>query len=261
MCFFLSVPDANSDIVLVTPVWNDSQRLAGFGAELARSLAASDLNVTWVIADDGSGTKEVAQLDRLLDEFSEVYSDIVLQPHPQRSRKGGAIYQSWAAFPDYDYYAFVDADGAIAPVDVIRLLQRAVASDVADESFVAVRQLEGSLLVARSGLRKLSFHLFHGMVGALIGLKCADTQCGAKIISGNAYRVVEKSLRERGFVFDVELLLALQENGYRVKELEIDWLEKPGGKVSPLRDAWRMMAALFRIRWRWKAGAYRLTDL
>lgn len=44
--------------VLVTPVWNDSARLAGFGPQLAAALAASGLRVYWIVADDGSSLME-----------------------------------------------------------------------------------------------------------------------------------------------------------------------------------------------------------
>ena len=47
--------------LLVTPVWNDSARLERFGVRLAKALAVSGLNLTWVIADDGSDTEEVEQ--------------------------------------------------------------------------------------------------------------------------------------------------------------------------------------------------------
>ena len=81
--------------LLVTPVWNDSVRLERFGVRLAKALAASGLNLTWVIADDGSDNEEVEQLQRLKEKFSQIYSDVVLHLHPDRSFKGGAIYQSW----------------------------------------------------------------------------------------------------------------------------------------------------------------------
>ncbi|HKK17484.1 MAG TPA: hypothetical protein VJ952_02285, partial [Opitutales bacterium] len=67
---------------------------------------------------------------------------------------------------------------------------------------------------------------------------------------------VSANLRERGFIFDVELLLALDQAGYPVAEMRIPWREIPGGKVHPLRDAWAMIAGLGRIRRRLKLGAY-----
>ena len=94
------------------------------------------------------------------------------------------------------------------------------------------------------------------LVRGLVGIHFEDTQCGAKVIPAAAYRAVSSQLMERGFVFDVELLLALQKHGSRIEQLRIPWREMPDGKVHPLRDAWGMIAGLLRIRKRMKAGGY-----
>ena len=55
-----------SEIVLVTPVWNDSQRLGRFGSDLARALAASSLPLCWIVSDDGSSVEEQMKLQTLV---------------------------------------------------------------------------------------------------------------------------------------------------------------------------------------------------
>ena len=234
--------------LLVTPVWNDSVRLEHFGLELAKALAVSGLNITWVIADDGSDTEEVEQLERLKEKFSQIYLDLVLHLHPERSFKGGAIYQSWQQFPDADYYAFVDADGAVSAYELIRMLKCASDSENPDMSFVAIRQFSGPLAVDRSLLRKATFHLFRTLVRGIVGLKWMDTQCGAKVISGRSYRAVSERLVEDGFVFDVELLTTLQQGAWPITELPIMWQEIPGSKLRLWRDLWFMTRGLMRIR-------------
>ena len=234
--------------LLVTPVWNDSFRLEHFGVELAKALAVSDLNITWVIADDGSDTEEVEQLERLKEKFSQIYSDVVLHCHPERSYKGGAIYRSWLQFPDADYYAFVDADGAVRADELMRMLNYASDSENLDMSFVAVRHFSGSLAVDRSLLRKATFHFFRTLVRVIVGLKWMDTQCGAKVISGRSYRAVSGRLLEDGFVFDVELLATLQQGSWPVTELPIMWQEVSGSKLRLWRDLWFMTRGLMRIR-------------
>ena len=234
--------------LLVTPVWNDSVRLEHFGVELAKALAVSGLNITWVIADDGSDIEEVQQLERLKEKFSQIYSDVLLHLHPERSFKGGAIYQSWQQFPDADYYAFVDADGAVSADELMRLLNCACNSENLDMSFVAVRQFSGPLAVDRSLLRKATFHLFRKLVRGIVGLKWMDTQCGAKVISGRSYRAVSERLVEDGFVFDVELLATLEQGAWPITELPIMWQEIPGSKLRLWRDLWFMTRGLMRIR-------------
>ena len=234
--------------LLVTPVWNDSVRLEHFGVELAKALAVSGLNITWVIADDGSDSEEVEQLERLKEKFSQIYSDVVLHLHLERSFKGGAIYQSWQQFPDADYYAFVDADGAVSADELMRILNCASDSENPDMSFVAIRQFSGSLAVDRSLLRKATFHLFRTLVRGIVGLRCMDTQCGAKVISGRSYRAVSERLVEDGFVFDVELLATLEQGAWPITELPIMWQEIPGSKLRLWRDLWFMTGGLMRIR-------------
>ena len=242
------MPATLPKFLLVTPVWNDSVRLEHFGVELAKALAVSGLNITWVIADDGSDIEEVQQLERLKEKFSQIYSDVLLHLHPERSFKGGAIYQSWQQFPDADYYAFVDADGAVSADELMRLLNCACSSKNLDMSFVAVRQFSGPLAVDRSLLRKATFHLFRTLVRGIVGLKWMDTQCGAKVISGRSYRAVSERLVEDGFVFDVELLATLQHGAWPITELPIMWQEIPGSKLRLWRDLWFMTGGLMRIR-------------
>ena len=250
LCLFLLqyMPATLLKFLLVTPVWNDSVRLEHFGVELAKALALSGLNITWVIADDGSDNDEVEQLERLKDKFSKIYSDVVLHLHPERSFKGGAIYQSWQQFPDADYYAFVDADGAVSADELMRMLNCASDSENPDMSFVAIRQFSGSLAADRSLLRKATFHLFRTLVRGIVGLRWIDTQCGAKVISGSSYRAVSERLVEDGFVFDVELLATLQQGAWPVTELPIIWQEIPGSKLRLWRDLWFMTRGLMRIR-------------
>ena len=242
------MPATLPKFLLVTPVWNDSVRLEHFGMELAKALAASGLNITWVIADDGSDTEEVVQLERLKEKFSQIYSDVLLHLHPERSFKGGAIYQSWQQFPDADYYAFVDADGAVSAPELMRMLNCASDCENLDMSFVAVRHFSGSLTVDRSLLRKATFHFFRVLVRGIVGLNWMDTQCGAKVISGRSYRAVSERLVEDGFVFDVELLATLEQGAWPVTELPIMWQEIPGSKLRLWRDLWFMTRGLMRIR-------------
>lgn len=242
----------------MTPVWNDSLRLARFGPELAQALADSGLSVRWVIADDGSHEDERIRLKGLVSEFAQIYEAVELITCEQRFRKGGAIYQAWDQFETSGAYAFVDADGAIDGNTVVDLL-KAYMTDP-EWAHVGVRRNSEQTQVTRPIGRKLSFKLFTGMVNLMTGAHFEDTQCGLKIIPGAAYRSIASKLQERGFVFDVELLVALQAQEVSISERPITWQEMPDGKVQPLRDAWAMIGGLLRIRKRMGSGYYSVSD-
>jgi dolichyl-phosphate beta-glucosyltransferase len=248
------VTPLEQQIVLVTPVWNDSTRLEVFGPKLARALAESGLSVRWVVADDGSSLLEQGNVAALVECLRVVYPQVEAMFFPVRSRKGGAIYQAWDAWAQADFLAFVDADGAIDAASTIRLLRRCC--ELEGVAVVGIRHDSAESLVSRPWLRRVSFRLFALLVQRLVGVDCSDTQCGVKVLPGTAYRAVSSQLIERGFVFDVELLLVLVRHGVGLEQRCIPWNEMAGGKVHPVRDAWGMIAGVWRIRQRLKAGAY-----
>ncbi|MGC6424125.1 MAG: glycosyltransferase [Lentimonas sp.] len=231
-------------------------RLAKFGPDLARALAASELPVRWLVADDGSSAAEKEQLQTLVKQFSAVFDSIELYECAQRFRKGGAIYQAWDRNSDVSAVAFVDADGAITAATVVEFL--AAQMETQDAALVGVRKDTVDTPVNRPAGRALSFTLFTSLVRLLTGTHFKDTQCGLKVIPAAMYRKVSGRLKETGFVFDVELLVALKSNGVKILERPISWSEMPDGKVHPLKDAWGMLIGLLRVRKRLKAGQYQL---
>jgi glycosyltransferase involved in cell wall biosynthesis len=241
--------------VLVTPVWDDSVRLARFGPQLAEALATSGLRVHWVVADDGSSRIEQDALVGLVREFSKSYASIELQLNSQRQYKGGAIYHAWDQSTEFDYLAFVDADGAIEAQTVIKLLKQAM-EQTHPAALVGIRQHTLDAPVRRNWRRTLVSKVFQILVGFLSCVHIRDTQCGIKCIPADDYQSIASTLRERGFVFDLELLTALQVRGYSINTVAISWAEVAGGKIDAWKDMWPMLSAMFRIRNRLHAGDY-----
>jgi dolichyl-phosphate beta-glucosyltransferase len=71
--------------------------------------------------------------------------------------------------------------------------------------------------------------------------------------------VEENDLKETRFVFDVELTLLLLKNGFRTREVPINWKEVPGSKVSVLKNSIHMLSGILRIRNRWGPAQPELT--
>jgi dolichyl-phosphate beta-glucosyltransferase len=246
-CQSMSVPP--HPILLVTPVWNDSARLADFGATLAEALAATPLPVRWIIADDGSKPGEHARLNDLKNTFARVFPHVDVHFAAHHYGKGSVVREAWALAPDADWLAFVDADGSVTAEGILELIRRALA---ADTSVLGIRKRTATTQVVESPWRGLAHRGFLLAAHLLIGLQCEDPQCGAKVLKGADYRRIAGRLTENGLAFDSELLSALMRDGSRWLEIPVNWIQKKGGKVHPLRDGWGMLAALWRIRRRGK---------
>jgi hypothetical protein len=236
---------APKQILLVTPVWKDSARLAVFGKDLAEVLASTHLPIRWMIADDGSGAEEHARLRDLHKEFANVFPGVNLHLAARHLGKGAVVREAWALAPDADWLAFVDADGSVSAEDFLKLIGRAATSGV---SVLAIRKRTATTHIKESFLRGLAHRGFLLSVRLILGLRCEDPQCGAKIINGTDYRAIAGQLIEEGFAFDSELLAALSHRGAGWTEVPVTWIQKKGAKVRLFRDAGKMFAALLRIR-------------
>lgn len=235
----------SSEILLVTPVWNDSKRLADFGPELARVLAGSPLPLRWVIADDGSGGDEHLKLTNLRESLAEVFPQVELHFAANHRGKGAVVREAWTLAPDAAWLAFVDADGSVTPDEMLGLIETAVSSRT---TVLGIRKKTATTRVEESLWRGFFHRGFLITVHIVLGLRCEDPQCGSKVIAGDAYRRVAGELHEIGLAFDSELLAHLHRDGSGWAEVPVNWVEKGGGTVRPLRDCWSMLVALFRVR-------------
>jgi glycosyltransferase involved in cell wall biosynthesis len=239
------MPATPQQILLITPVWNDSARLAVFGKDLAEALATTQLPIRWVIADDGSGVEEHARLQDLRKDFASVFPGVELHFADRHRGKGAVVREAWALAPEAEWLAFVDADGSVSAEDMLNLIGRAVTSGV---SVLAIRKRTATTHIEESFIRGLAHRGFLLAARLILGLRCEDPQCGAKVIKGSDYRAIAGQLIEEGFAFDSELLAALNHSGAVWAEVPVTWIQKKGAKVRLFRDAWRMFASLLRIR-------------
>ena len=240
------MPPSSPAILLVTPVWNDSKRLAVYGPTLASALATSDLPIHWMIADDGSENPDEPQALRTLrDQCAASYPHITLHFADAHRGKGAVIHEAWSLAPEASWLAFVDADGSVSATDMLHLIHLAMESE---QSVIGIRKRTAQTHIEESLRRSFFHHAYLIIADLLLGLRCADPQCGAKVIKASEYRSIAPHLKEGGLAFDSELLATLQHKGFHWQEIPVTWIEKKGGKIKPFRDGWRMLKALLRIR-------------
>ncbi|MEM7146458.1 MAG: glycosyltransferase [Verrucomicrobiota bacterium] len=239
--------------LLVTPSYHDADRLAVFGPDLARSLAAADLDIRWVIADDGSGPEEVEKLSRLCEELQSVYPKVEVFSPGRHLGKGGVIHQVWDNDKEDEWLCFLDADGSVDGDTFIRLLQKAQQLG-RGHTIIGSRRESPDTKVTQSAYRRLSHKIMGLLIQMALDLPVVDTQCGAKCVHGEDYRSIVEQLVETGLLFDSELLLGLADSGVKLVEIPVDWNECPGGVVSPFKHALPMLWSLVKLRRRMRAG-------
>lgn len=238
---------------MVIPCYKESSRLPDFLAKLCEYSEATELPIKIQTVDDGSGPEEaefmVSLVQRLQGKF-KVLLDALIIEHNQG--KGGAIYSGWdqADTSKYKWVAFVDADGAISPKETLNFLSKTQNSKNDHKTCLWSVRIEGEgKEVNRTKMRQVLGEIFRSIVKFTFNLPLRDTQCGLKCLPTEAYQKISHHLKEKRFVFDIELAAHLTRQKYKLKEIPINWHESPGSTIN-IRSAFRMLISLFVIRWR-----------
>jgi glycosyltransferase involved in cell wall biosynthesis len=170
----------------------------------------------------------------------------------ENAGKGGAIYAGWdaAGKTNFQWLAFVDADGAVSPEETIRVISETASVPGGEKVCTwAVRVQSEETRIRRTLLRKVLGNIFRLLVKLTFHLPVRDTQCGLKCIPSEAYWKVRNRLVEKRFVFDVELCVQLIRAGFTIRENPISWNESSGSTLN-IRSALRMLSSLIGVRWR-----------
>jgi dolichyl-phosphate beta-glucosyltransferase len=83
-----------------------------------------------------------------------------------------------------------------------------------------------------------------------------DTQCGFKLFSRPAARLLFPAQHLSTWMFDVELLLLARAHRIPVAEVPVAWTEIPGSKLSVVRDSLGMLRDLCILRANWALGRW-----
>jgi len=230
------------NISIVIPAYNESERLPPYLRAIRGYFAEADPETYEVIVvDDGSR-------DRMADALGRSFADwhrLTVLRYPSNRGKGAAVREGVLAARG-GLVLFADADGA-TPIEEEGKLRAAIAGG-AD---LAV----GSRLVRAPGVprhrrwhRGLGGLLFARLARSLLPLPVYDTQCGFKMFRRDAAARLFGACREDGYLFDLHVLGLAQRLGYRTAEVPVHWADVPGSRIRLVRDSWRMIAGLPRLR-------------
>jgi glycosyltransferase involved in cell wall biosynthesis len=221
---------------IVIPAHNEEHRI-GRTLTAYRTVCGGP-EVCFLVALDGC-TDRTAEI---VAEHAHEDGRVRLYEYPKLG-KGGVIAETFRR-STADVLGFVDADCATPPAEMLRL------ADVARHSggAIASRHHPASVLPrSRSRVRRATSAGFAFGVRRLLGLSYRDTQCGAKVLRREVVDDVLPHLAARDLLFDVDLLAAARERGWRVVEVPTIWIDQEGSRVSAVSDSRRMGASLVRL--------------
>ncbi len=227
---------------VIIPAYNEEVRLPDTLRLIQEYLDGAPYTWEIVVMDDGSTDRTVTVAREACGERSNCR---VIKA-ARNQGKGAAIRRGMLEARGR-YRLFTDADNSTPIQETAKLLRRMrrARADVA----IGSRAVRGAQLEVRQPLhREMMGRFFNVLVQLLVLPGIHDTQCGFKIFTARAAKAIFPHQRLDGFSFDVEILWLARQQGYRIIEVPIRWINSPASRVSPIRDSVHVFADLIRIR-------------
>jgi glycosyltransferase involved in cell wall biosynthesis len=208
--------------------------------------------------------KAIGVLRQALDDLRKPYEVIVVSDGNQdetpeeAARHGGPVrvlhydvqrgkgyaLRYGIAHAEGDVIAFIDADMELHPEGIGRLLGEVEAG--ADVAVGSKRHPDSR--VAYPVFRRIQSVLYQRLIGLLFDLDLSDTQTGLKVFRADALKSASADLTSDGFAFDLELLVALRENGARIVEGPVQ-LDYQFATTTGVRAVFDVLKDTLRIWW------------
>ena len=226
---------------LVLPVYNEEAILER-STETVLAWTGAHPEHEWriVIADNASvdGTRAIAE------ELEARHPGRVALLHIPVKGRGIALRIAFLT-SHADVSAYMDVDLSTD----IRHIPELVDPIAAGEADIAYgTRLHRDSVTARGWRREAISRAYVQILRRLAGLRVTDAQCGFKAISREAARELVPLVEDTQWFFDSELLLIAQENGYRLREVPVRWVEDRDSRVAIVRTAMEDLHGIWRLR-------------
>ena len=233
------------DLSIVIPAFEESKKIRRDVQAAAEFLRGNDFHGEIVVVDDGSqdGTYETAQN---VDVPSSVKLKVLRCE--QHRGKGHAVRKGMTETTG-QYVMFADA-GSCVPYGNALLGLEMLKDGSCDLAHGSRKLIESDILQEQPWRRRISSRLFKWLVRRFLQIPrhLTDTQCGFKIYKGNIARELYSRCISDGFMFDIEIILRAQEQGYRIAEFPVEWTCDLDSRLSLTRTPWPVISELKAVK-------------
>ena len=229
---------------VVIPAYNEESRIALTLEQLSTYLGCQEYSWEIIVADDGSADTTA----HIVSDWASSNGLIRLVRLDHRG-KGWAVQQGMLAARG-EYRFLCDADLSMPVEQVGRFVAQA---GERPDIVLGSRELPDSRRIGEPTRRHLMGRVFNLIIRVLAVPGIRDTQCGFKLFKAETTASLFESQVLEGFAFDVEILCLARVIGLDIREIAIDWHYREGSKVRPVRDSFRMVRDVLRVRSRLKS--------
>ena len=232
-------------ISVCIPMYNENAIIESTAITLSEYMSAQFEDYEILFCDDGSR-------DGCGDTVRKLNLPNVKVISYEKNRGKGFAVRTAMLNATGDIRIFTDADLAYG-TDVIRGITDTFASNPEASLVIGSRNIHRDGYEGYTWLRRVASRVYIRVLCAVGGFRLSDSQCGCKAFTGDAANEIFKRCEVDGFAFDFEAILWAVKMQMKIVELPVKVVHHGGSKVRVLRDTFRMLRDLRRMKKRIQA--------
>ena len=230
-------------ISLIIPMYNESSIIADTAKTLSEYMSKNFESYEILFSNDGSK-------DNCADIVRELDLPCVRVVGYEVNQGKGCAIRHGVMEADGDFIMFTDADLAYG-TDVIKeyydyYLENSAKKEL--DMLIGSRNLNKDGYSEYTLIRKIASKIYIKVLCIVGGFKLSDSQCGCKAFSGKAAKDIFGRCKVNGFAFDFEAILWADKLGYKIDELPVKIINHRESKVNVIKDTFKMLRDLIRIK-------------
>jgi len=233
--------ESRVDLSVVVPAYNEEGRLEPGLRRAVEYLRGRGLSFELLVVDDGSrdGTSAVAA--------AFAAEGVRVIRHESNRGKGAAVRTGVVASRGARVL-ISDADFS-TPIEEVEKLEARLGDGT--PLVIGSRGMDSSQVRQHQPFYREMMGRTFNLIIRLIGVRgIRDTQCGFKLVAGDAGRSLFSALTLDGFAWDVEMIWLARRRGYGIAEVGVVWVNSPDSRVDPIRSSLSMLRDVVLMRFR-----------
>lgn len=241
---------------VIIPAYREGDRIGNNLLEIDKFLSSKDYSYEIIVVTDGSPDNTVEVVKNYMTQIK----NLRVVANEKNHGKGYVVRQGLLEAKG-QYRVFLDADGSTSITHIDKFMPE---FENGNDVVIGSRKVEGAFIqVHQPRYREIMGEGGNWLIRIVLGLwRYPDTQCGFKMLSGEAADEIAKRMIVDRFGFDFELVILAEKLGFKVKQMPVRWLNEEGSSVSLTgpNGFIQVLIDLFKTKWRIVTGQYHIGE-